>query len=1129
MFKSKDIFLQILLFLLICSINSKQPINLSIAPESDFILLKSRQINQFTLNKQKLECYFSFENAFEGSDLIINFKKGKGFITYGYLYDSYDQIKTDDKGQYVNYIKTFTINENNILIKNTDIPIKKVKYYLVLKNMINSDYKDYISFYNEKDPISLEPEQIITFEKFYSQNKYDLTFSHTKNEKVSLELYINKPEFIQQINILSESTNELIYQGEINSGEILLNDDTSSEGNYIIQIQSQEEPYTDIVSSIILHKGETLAKEIIPDTPLHLSYTSNKNYNFYVKIDDYEYEEEGIITFKFGKQIYAKNLLSHCHAKVLNLPSNADDKKIIPNMPANEEENEAYFTRLSEYSDIYQLFFKKTKNNEDNKSTYLLIHLSISLDEYHQNYFIEPEEFSIYLSKRAEKIILDNDIGKTNVNKKIALKNYFAEIYKIILPDYDPDMPTLSYIFYTSEYVLDIYNNSMLINTNVLNKKPKMIYAISPIINEYNNTKVIYLKLFGATNGEINFRVESTESIIYYVNKEERIIRSFSDKLTDCNMPFYYIGDYSISAEKGYIFQETLYGKINLYYKGKVDTEDESILIKDDPKYLSEKKIIGLKTTIDIIELKCENPGYYQVHLINESESTNLDIYSREFKYLPKNQNITIIPNLKKVQEEINLEIYTPLGTEVNIYDGKNAIKIDSNNKYYQVKYNLYSDVPKELSFLSNENTMISLTLTNKDPFVIIEGTTRIDDDSQIIIKLSQSDTYESISLHLSRIYHGFSYGLFKGNIDFTPKLLESEYDYIKSDDDHVIDLVISNPYLSDPKSITDKDNIYYLLFSIDDPESVSKKATLVYNNKPEYPVINIGESKSILKEGEKYSIGKFDASVDKINIIYQSCQNSLQKINVYNYHNIIFGININNNTKCNFSSFNNNQLDIQVDINLKEDESPIDPNLKGAIIGFTRHKVTEDDIKKYSDLKIKLTQNEDKVEWDSVPQAGSYDVYLLDLNNSYMGNLHNPCLLESFKRNSLQNKKNDATNVKYYSTKDNFISLKDQGKYIVVVAANVAGDIPVICVSDEGLYDSSLAPEEEMDTETIIFVAISLPLVIAFVIILLCLLIRNSGNEEKELEKDDSEQQEENNKIIRDTTISRSSEGNNE
>ena len=226
-----------------------------IPPETDFKPLSSRELSYFQLTKEKNEVYYSFENKYEASDIILNFKIGKGFTSYCYIYDSYEKISQDDKGQYINSIKDFQITENDFILKDSNLTIKETKYYIIIKDIINSFYKDYISIFNEQDTIILTNEQYIQFSQFYSKNLFNLEFTHKKNEVATLELNINNSDFPQIITVYKEA-GELIYKGEKNKGEIRLNEDLDNESKYTIEIESEEEPYTLIQSSIVLHLEE---------------------------------------------------------------------------------------------------------------------------------------------------------------------------------------------------------------------------------------------------------------------------------------------------------------------------------------------------------------------------------------------------------------------------------------------------------------------------------------------------------------------------------------------------------------------------------------------------------------------------------------------------------------------------------------------------------------------------------------------------------------------------------------------------------------------------------------------------------------------------------------------------------
>ena len=1099
--------------LVLLNIHQTNQLSFGIPPESSFIALNSREIVEYELTPTESEKYYSFQNDYVDSDIIINLKIGRGFITKCYIYDSYSKIETNSDGEYINYFTEFTMTENTILLKSTEYLIKKTKYFFIIKNTFTSYNKDYISVFNEKDIIALETEKSISIDKFYSQNVYYFSFSHKKNEMATIEINTDDIDFDQYIAIYSEDDSELIYVGEKNKGEIKINEDFEKEGSYIIQLKSEEEPYLDVKSSIIIHIDTQNVKELKINTPLTLTYNENKVFNFYVDIDDYDFGDENIVTFKFGNQIFTRNLLSHCFAKVMNFES-YDDNKLLANMPANEDENEAFFERLNGNVNLYQLYFKKTLKKEENKKSYLLIHLSIKLGEHDDNEYISPEEFTVYLSDKPETIKLEDYKNNFILKKNIELENNIPQIYRIILPNKDNNIK-LSYIFYTSENIQTVYNNTMLSSESHSYENSKMIYAISPSFDGYDYTNALYIKLYGFTKNPVNFRIESTESLIYYINNDYRKIRTFSDKLTDCSKTFYYIGDYGILVEKGYLFQETLYGKINTYYKSGVNSDDESILINEDSKYLIESNLLTLDTSIDIVELKCENPGFYQVHLIDNVEKRDINLYSKIYNYLPKNTNFTITPLLTPLNEDINFEITTPKGKEVKISDGEKITTINSNNKFYQMKYKTYSEIPSQFTVLSTEDTVISITLTNKDPFVVVEkDTTHVDYDSQIVVKLAQNRDYESINIVVTRIYHGYSYSLFKGNAEYASKLIESEYDYVTIDRSHKINMTISNPYLRDEEEMNEN-NAYYVIYSIDDPEQIQKDVIVTYNEIKEYEKIDIGKSKSLLNENEKYSL-PFGKDVNSINLVYLSCANSLKEINIYNLNDKIKTI-VNEKTELVYQHtkvekiYENNN---RIGIDFKDSSKNNLPFLNGAIIGVTNEDITDEDINKYSELKLNITQNGKEIKWEKLDNINKYDVFILDENNTYAEYLDNPCFLQSIKNNSTNLYLNgNGSYIKYYSVDTNSITIEEKGKYNVLVSVNVEGKVPLVYIYDKVIYDSGEEPPDDDDDDdkddddkggkgTVIFLAIALPIVIIVVIILLCVLIKSKKSAAISLEE---------------------------
>ena len=183
-----------------------------------------------------------------------------------------------------------------------------------------------------------------------------------------------------------------------------------------------------------------------------------------------------------------------------------------------------------------------------------------------------------------------------------------------------------------------------------VNEEIRKLYAIS--YKNINNNKVLYIKLFGAKQ-EINFRIESTNSEIYYLNSQLRPSKILSQQHLNCGNSFYYIGSYSVLAEDTSYYLEEIYGKYNLYYKNVISNdEDDSILTNGNSKYLINSQTGLLSKSFDIIELKCEYPGYFNLHLLKSYFTKTLTMYQRQVAFAPKGQ-LYIYPTTNEGQKKL--------------------------------------------------------------------------------------------------------------------------------------------------------------------------------------------------------------------------------------------------------------------------------------------------------------------------------------------------------------------------------------------------------------------------------------------------------------------------------------------
>ena len=321
-------------------------------------------------------------------------------------------------------------------------------------------------------------------------------------------------------------------------------------------------------------------------------------------------------------------------------------------------------------------------------------------------------------------------------------------------------------------------------------------------------------------------------------------------------------------------------------------------------------------------------------------------------------------------------------------------------------------------------------------------------------------------------------------------------------------------------------------MYSIDDPEQIQKEVKLNYSPMEPHEKINPEEERTIVSENEIYTLPSTN-----INLLFQSCGNSLKEIYIKDLsENIIQTIpNNKEDTKYNYNKVNNYQAEVNMNIKLKDSQTDVKPELKGAVIGITEKEISEERINYYTNLKLNIKIEDGKLTWDKIDQMKKYDVYVLDENNTYIPYLDNPCLLQVLKNNfsSLSNNKfkDNNTYIKHYSRDVNYISLKERGIYTIAISSQIENDIPLLYVYEPFVYNSSLVPpssddndeDDEDNSGTVLFLAIALPLVIIGVLVLIFALIKC-----KKKKNDDgynNENDEKNEAIIRDTTNSRLSE----
>ena len=300
--------IQIFLILFFISITLEK---FSVPSKDSFVPIGSNTFTLMELKEGQRELYYTFENKFDNSDVVVNLKKAKQYTTHLYFYDSYENIKINSDGEYINFLEDLDLSEKLLYIKGS----QKKTYYIVIKDIGGYSTKDYFSIYNEQDVIELKQDEPFTINLFLSQNLYTFTFTGEKDEIIALDMNINNKDFSE--TILIKLNDEDIYKGERNKGLIKLNEDKTTGGTYKVYLSStNEEVYTPIKSSIVLYKEKDGVIKLEPEQEVKLFYVNSKTFSFYVDIDDYELNEENIITFKYSHIASSCKLIEYCYVKI---------------------------------------------------------------------------------------------------------------------------------------------------------------------------------------------------------------------------------------------------------------------------------------------------------------------------------------------------------------------------------------------------------------------------------------------------------------------------------------------------------------------------------------------------------------------------------------------------------------------------------------------------------------------------------------------------------------------------------------------------------------------------------------------------------------------------------------------
>ena len=115
--------LTIIIFLF--SLSSQRLRGFHVPGKDSFIPINHGVETLIELTSTTNELYFSFDNKYDDSDIVVYVKNARQYTTTMYLYDSYDQIRTNEDGEYIGFVKDLDLSEKLSYVSSS----KKCTYY----------------------------------------------------------------------------------------------------------------------------------------------------------------------------------------------------------------------------------------------------------------------------------------------------------------------------------------------------------------------------------------------------------------------------------------------------------------------------------------------------------------------------------------------------------------------------------------------------------------------------------------------------------------------------------------------------------------------------------------------------------------------------------------------------------------------------------------------------------------------------------------------------------------------------------------------------------------------------------------------------------------------------------------
>lgn len=786
--------------------------------EQSFVLNGKKK---FPFNNQSTEAYFSFQNKYDTSDVIIIFSKGFSYSTMVYVYSDYSKIAIDETEQYINHDESFKIGQKQFILSKDKVQYSKTILYIIIKETLEYFYNDSISIFNEKDAMPIAPNSVVSLNRFYSINKRLFLIKALPQEIINIS--------IQKVNQDTTDSSMEIYKDKE-----LIAHTTETSFKYSIQTNEFEGVYQIEITSkaiqdnflLLYNKNKRKFQEIKENSQIETKMIQTGEYFFYSSLENKNYQEEGALTAFFDYHIIENKRLQKFNVKIVNRIDDSDDT--LEDTDLIEKETQFNYYPIDKTNTCFRIPFYNSESLKETMTTYILIYINIELDT--------PEglKFSLGLSSTMNKITFSNN--------DIVLVNQALQFNTPSFVTIDVEKH-YSYIIYSSLSVQSIYYNSLFLsNYSAINtiSYRKQLYAFVKGSND--RVKELVIELYGDSQ-DITITIErTTMNVTYYNDNNNNKIESFASEIFSSQETYYHIeslNDWSHHL----LFIELIFGKCDIYFKNDFLhlNEKEGLLPKREE--ILGKSIISMTEYNSIIGLKCSSSGYINLYLIQKNEPLKINKESTQIFSLETDIKYSLsIEGKYDNNFGIELSLITLEGNIDIKIDQVSSYKLNDSNSKLNI---LVSKETGKIELYSNKDSFISVRLgADKEFFNTIDSPGEYNNDKeQIVFKLNNLTDYHSISIEIANVNkEGLQFEVMKAKYpSYIPLHSLVNNRIIIPDLNGNCLIKITNPYDKYQSSITSNEGLYYIAISFvinNSKPDLNHKIKYSYHNKQNYASI---------------------------------------------------------------------------------------------------------------------------------------------------------------------------------------------------------------------------------------------------------------------------------------------------